>query len=155
MDSNLKAMLLEQGKRAKAAARILATASSNLKNEALMAMAEALVDNTAPILEANAIDLDNGRKQGLTAALLERLTLNEARVKDMAQGLREIAALPDPVGEVLGMWKRPNGLDIGRIRTPIGVVGIIYESRPNVTADAAGLCLKAGNAILLRGGEEA
>ncbi len=120
-----------------------------------MAMADALEENTALILEANAIDLDNGRKLGLTEALLERLTLNEARVKDMANGLREIAALPDPVGEVLGMWKRPNGLDIGRIRTPIGVVGIIYESRPNVTADAAGLCLKAGNAILLRGGEEA
>ena len=91
----------------------------------------------------------------MTPALLERLALNESRIKDMAQGLREIAALPDPVGEVLGMWRRPNGLEVGRIRTPIGVIGIIYESRPNVTADAAGLCLKAGNAILLRGGEEA
>ena len=98
--------------------------------------------------------MQNGRNR-LTSALLERLALDDSRVKDMAQGLREIAALPDPVGEVLAMWRRPNGLEVGRIRTPIGVVGIIYESRPNVTADAAGLCLKAGNAILLRGGEEA
>lgn len=155
MDSNLQAMLLEQGRRAKAAARILATASTTVKNDALMAMAAALEENTAAIVAANEIDLQQGREQGLSSALLERLMLNDARVKDMAQGLREMAALPDPVGEVLSMWRRPNGLDIGRIRTPIGVVGIIYESRPNVTADAAGLCLKAGNAIILRGGEEA
>lgn len=155
MDSNLQAMLLEQGRRAKAASRLLATASTTVKNDALMAMADALEENSAAIIAANEIDLQQGREQGLSSALLERLMLNEGRVKDMAQGLREIAALPDPVGEVLSMWRRPNGLDIGRIRTPIGVVGIIYESRPNVTADAVGLCLKAGNAIILRGGEEA
>jgi len=155
MDSKLEAILLEQGRKARAAARYLATVSTTVKNEALMAMADELEANVATILEANKIDLENGRQKGLSMALLERLTLNEVRVKDMAQGLREIAALPDPVGEVLGMWRRPNGLEIGRVRTPIGVIGIIYESRPNVTADAAGLCLKAGNAILLRGGEEA
>lgn len=155
MDSNLQTMLLEQGKRAKAAARLLATASTTVKNDALLAMAAALEENSAAIIAANEIDLEQGRKQGLSSSLLERLMLNEARVKDMAQGMREMAALPDPVGEVLSMWRRPNGLDIGRIRTPIGVVGIIYESRPNVTADAVGLCLKAGNAIILRGGEEA
>lgn len=155
MDSKLEAILLEQGRKARAAARYLATASATVKNEALMAMADALEANIPGLLEANQIDLENGCQQGLSLALLERLTLDDARIKDMGQGLREIAALPDPVGEVLGMWRRPNGLEIGRIRTPIGVVGIIYESRPNVTADAAGLCLKAGNAIFLRGGEEA
>ena len=155
MDSSLQAVLMEQGREARAAARYLATASTTVKNGALMAMADELEAHVPELLEANQADLENGRKQGLSSALLERLTLNEARVRDMAQGLREIAALPDPVGEVLSMWRRPNGLEVGRIRTPIGVIGIIYESRPNVTADAAGLCLKAGNAILLRGGEEA
>ncbi len=155
MDKSLEEKLIEQGKKAKAASRFLATASTTLKNEALLKTADALEAHGAEIVAANAIDLELGEKQGLTPALLERLALNESRIKDMAQGLREIAALPDPVGEVLGMWRRPNGLEVGRIRTPIGVIGIIYESRPNVTADAAGLCLKAGNAILLRGGEEA
>lgn len=155
MDENLKNILLEQGKRAKRASRLLATASTTVKNQALYAMADALEANRAKIIAANVIDMENGRKIGLTAALLERLSLDEKRVADMAQGLREIAALPDPVGEVLGMTRRPNGLEVGRVRTPIGVIGIIYESRPNVTADAAGLCLKSGNAIILRGGEEA
>lgn len=155
MDENLKNMLIEQGQRAKRASRFLATASTTTKNKALYAMAEALEENQAQIVAANAIDLGQGEKVGLSAPLLERLALDEKRVQDMAQGLREIAALPDPVGEVLGMTRRPNGLEVGRIRTPIGVIGIIYESRPNVTADAAGLCLKSGNAILLRGGEEA
>ncbi|MBP8818877.1 MAG: glutamate-5-semialdehyde dehydrogenase [Syntrophomonadaceae bacterium] len=155
MDSNLQALMLEQGRKARVAARYLATASTTIKNEALMAMADTLEANIPELLKANQLDLENGREQGLSSALLERLTLDESRVKDMADGLREIAALPDPVGEVLGMWRRPNGLEVGRIRTPIGVIGIIYESRPNVTADAAGLCLKAGNAIILRGGEEA
>lgn len=155
MDQKLKSILLEQGRRAKQASRLLATASTTVKNQALFAMADALQANQAEIIAANAIDLENGRNIGLSAALLERLSLDEKRVADMAQGLREIAALPDPVGEVLGMTRRPNGLEVGRVRTPIGVIGIIYESRPNVTADAAGLCLKSGNAILLRGGEEA
>jgi glutamate-5-semialdehyde dehydrogenase len=155
MDESLRRTMLEQGKMARQAARFLATASTTLKNDALLAMAKALENETPAILEANQLDLELGRQQGLTSALLERLALNEARVKDMAQGLREIAALTDPVGEVLGMWRRPNGLEIGRVRTPLGVVGIIYESRPNVTADAAGLCIKSGNAIILRGGGEA
>ncbi|HCF49825.1 MAG TPA: glutamate-5-semialdehyde dehydrogenase [Syntrophomonas sp.] len=155
MDENLRNILLEQGKRAKKASRLLATASTTVKNRALYAMADALEANKEEIIAANAADLQNGRNIGLTSALLERLSLDEKRVADMAQGLREIAALPDPVGEVLGMTRRPNGLEVGRVRTPIGVIGIIYESRPNVTADAAGLCLKSGNAILLRGGEEA
>ena len=155
MHNSLQTVLLEQGRRARAAARYLATASTTVKNESLMAMADDLEAHIPELLQANRMDLDNGSRQGLSSALLERLTLNEARVKDMAQGLREIVALPDPIGEVLSMGRRPNGLEIGRVRTPIGVVGLIYESRPNVTADAAGLCLKAGNAILLRGGEEA
>lgn len=155
MNSQLQEVLLEQGRRARIAARFLATASTNLKNEALLAMADALEERSEDIVAANRTDLDQGRQQGLSSALLERLMLNEGRIHDMAEGLREIAALPDPVGEVLGMTRRPNGLEVGKIRTPLGVVGIIYESRPNVTADAAGLCLKAGNAILLRGGEEA
>lgn len=155
MNSQLQEVLLEQGRRARIAARFLATASTNLKNEALLAMADALEERSEDIVAANRTDLDQGRQQGLSSALLERLMLNEGRIHDMAEGLREIAALPDPVGEVLGMTRRPNGLEVGKVRTPLGVVGIIYESRPNVTADAAGLCLKAGNAILLRGGEEA
>lgn len=155
MKNELETILLEQGEKAKQAACYLATAATNLKNEALHKMADHLEAHQQEIMAANTIDLELGEKQGLTKALLERLTLNESRIHDMAQGLREIAALPDPVGEMLEMTRRPNGLDIGRIRTPIGVIGIIYESRPNVTADAAGLCLKSGNAIILRGGEEA
>jgi len=154
MDS-IKEILINQGIKARKAARFLATASSNIKNEALHAMADSLVTGQSEILAANAVDLEQGARQGLTSALLERLTLNESRIKDMAQGLRDIAALPDPVGELIDASRRPNGLDVSRIRTPIGVIGIIYESRPNVTADAAALCLKSGNAILLRGGEEA
>ncbi len=155
MGIQLEQVLIEQGKRARQAARILATAPTSLKDQALLAMAQGLLENKDELITANQLDLRNGEAMGLTAALLERLMLNEQRIVDMAQGLKEIAALPDPVGEVLGMTRRPNGLEVGRIRTPIGVVGIIYESRPNVTADAAGLCLKSGNAIILRGGEEA
>lgn len=155
MQTELENILIAQGRKARRAARFLATAPTHKKNEALYAMADQLEAHGQEIITANKIDLEAGRKQGLTSALLERLTLNESRIHDMAQGLREIAALPDPIGEMLEMTRRPNGLDIGRIRTPIGVVGIIYESRPNVTADAAGLCLKSGNAIILRGGEEA
>lgn len=155
MNREMEAILLEQGHKAKQASRILATAGTDMKNTALFKMAEELEKKSQEIIAANQIDLAQGEKQGLTKALLERLSLNQTRIRDMAQGLREIAALPDPVGEMLEMQRRPNGLDIGRIRTPIGVIGIIYESRPNVTADAAGLCLKSGNAIILRGGEEA
>jgi len=152
---NIQATLIAQGTKARQAAMILATASTNLKNEALLNMADLLEADSQEILKANGLDLEMGRQQGLSAALLERLTLTESRIRDMAQGLRDIAALPDPIGETIESTRRPNGLDISRVRTPIGVIGIIYESRPNVTADAAALCLKAGNAILLRGGEEA
>lgn len=155
MNREMENILLEQGRKAKLASRFLATAGTDIKNEALVKMAEHLERQTEEITAANQIDLAQGEKQGLTKALLDRLALNPTRIRDMAQGLREIAALPDPVGEMLEMHHRPNGLDIGRIRTPLGVIGIIYESRPNVTADAAGLCLKSGNAIILRGGEEA
>lgn len=147
--------LIEQGKMARQAARILASANTIQKNNALIKMAECLEKSAAEIIAANRLDLEAGREMGLTSSLLERLTLDEGRIADMAEGLREISALPDPVGEVLEINRRPNGLEVGRIRTPMGVIGIIYESRPNVTADAAGLCLKSGNAILLRGGEEA
>lgn len=155
MNREMEMILLEQGRRAKQAARFLATASTDIKNSALLNMAQSIEARSAEIMAANQLDLERGTQQGLTAALLDRLALNETRIQDMAQGLREIATLPDPVGEMLEMHRRPNGLDIGRIRTPLGVIGIIYESRPNVTADAAGLCLKSGNAIILRGGEEA
>ncbi|MCX5779250.1 MAG: gamma-glutamyl-phosphate reductase, partial [Firmicutes bacterium] len=154
MDS-IQEILVAQGLKAKQAARFLATASTKIKNAALLNMAADLEAGCTEILTANSLDLELGRKQGLSAALLERLTLNTSRIQDMAQGLRDVAALPDPVGETIDSTRRPNGLDISRIRTPLGVIGIIYESRPNVTADAAALCLKSGNAILLRGGEEA
>lgn len=155
MGGNMKETLTKQGQAAREAARFLAVASTNLKNQALMAMADSLEARKTEIISANLADMEAGMTKGLSDALLDRLALNETRIKSMADGLREITALPDPIGEVLSMTKRPNGLDVGRIRTPIGVIGLIYESRPNVTADAAGLCLKSGNAILLRGGEEA
>ena len=155
MDNQLRETLLNQGRQAKQASRQLAVAPTTVKDPALMDMAAALEAGSQGIIAASRLELEQGDKQGLTAALLERLMLDEKRIKDMAQGLREIAALPDPIGEVLGISKRPNGLEVGRVRTPIGVIGIIYESRPNVTADAAALCVKAGNSILLRGGEEA
>lgn len=155
MDNSLKDYLRELGIKARKASRFLSTVSTDIKNQALLKMADALEAESENIIAQNRLDLDNGEKIGLTKALLERLTLNEERIRDMANGLREIAALPDPVGEVIGMTKRPSGIEVGRVRTPMGVIGIIYESRPNVTADAAALCLKSGNAIILRGGEEA
>jgi glutamate-5-semialdehyde dehydrogenase len=140
---------------AKEAARALALASTGAKNEALLQMARGLEEKIAPMLEANRADLARGRAAGLTPAFLDRLTLSEARIEGMAAGLRQVAALPDPVGETVEAWRRPNGIEISRVRVPLGVIGFIYESRPNVTADAAGLCLKSGNAVLLRGGSEA
>lgn len=151
----IKDTLLEMGRAARCAARFLATATGDQKNRALFLMAQALRDHKKEILLANHKDIEAGRETGLTSALIERLTLNEKRVEAMALGLEEIAALRDPVGEVLGMWTAEKGLRVGRVRVPLGVIGIIYESRPNVTADAAGLCLKAGNAVILRGGKEA
>lgn len=152
---NFREMLVGQGEKARQAARFLANISSDVKNQALLNMADQLEAGRDEILKANGLDLERGGEQGLSAALLERLTLNDGRIQDIAQGLRDIAALPDPIGEVVDSSRRPNGLDVSKIRVPIGVIGIIYESRPNVTADAAALCLKAGNAVILRGGEEA
>jgi glutamate-5-semialdehyde dehydrogenase len=140
---------------ARAASRPLASATGDQKNAALEAMATGLLAGEERILTANREDVAGAREAGNTAAFVDRLTLTPARIEAMARGLRQIASLPDPVGEVSGMWRRPNGLQVGRMRVPLGVIGFIYESRPNVTADAAGLCLKSGNAVILRGGAEA
>ena len=140
---------------ARQASFALARLSSNVKNDLLMDMAAALVNNAPHIIEENRKDLEAGRKRGLSAAMLDRLMLDAGRIRGMADAIREVAALPDPVGEVTGMWKRPNELMVGKMRIPLGVIGIIYESRPNVTSDAAALCLKSGNAVVLRGGSEA
>ncbi len=133
----------------------MANLSTEVKNKALIAMADALEEEARTIIEANEKDVSLGKERNLSGALLDRLMLNESRVYGMASGLREVAELSDPVGEVISMWRRPNGLEIGRQRVPLGVVGIIYEARPNVTVDAAGLTLKSGNAVLLRGSSEA
>lgn len=143
------------GKAAKEASRNLSTIGTTVKNKALILMAEELIDNKDRILEANSIDMEEGRKKGLSKSLLDRLMLNESRIKDMCEGLRSVAELRDPIGEATGMWTQPNGLRIGQIRVPLGVIGIIYEARPNVTVDAAALCIKSGNAVILRGGAEA
>jgi glutamate-5-semialdehyde dehydrogenase len=145
----------ERAVEAREAARALAKASSKQKDEALIGMAEALLGHAEELISENQKDIAYGRNKGLSPAIIDRLTLNEKRIREMGQGLKEVAALTDPVGEVVGMRQRPNGMSVGRMRVPIGVIGIIYESRPNVTADAAGLCLKAGNAVILRGGSEA
>ena len=151
---NLEAEMTAIGVAARAAARQLATAPTEIKNRALEAAAREVRSNAAEILSANAEDMAAAEDKGLTSAMLDRLALNDARVEAMAVGLEEIAQLPDPVGDVIASWERPNGLRITRVRVPLGVIGIIYESRPNVTADAGGLCLKAGNAAILRGGSE-
>ena len=148
------ALMAGIGRKARAAARPLAIASTEAKNRALSAMADAIVTSEKVILDANAIDMANGAEAGLSKASLDRLKLTAARISDMADGIRAIAALKDPVGEVIAAWDRPNGLHIERVRTPLGVIGVIYESRPNVTADAGALCLKAGNPVILRGGSD-
>lgn len=142
------------GRAARAAARPLAIAPTSAKDAALEAMADTILRNEASILEANAIDMKHGEEAGLAGSFLDRLKLTPARIRDMAEGIRAIAALEDPVGRVIAAWERPNGLKIERVRTPLGVIGVIYESRPNVTADAGALCLKAGNAVILRGGSD-
>ncbi len=147
--------LQDMGRNARAAANSLRSLSSAVKDKALCAIAEKLRDQPACLKAANAKDLEAGRAQGLSGAMLDRLELTDGRIESMASGLEAVAALPDPVGDIVGQTIRPNGLRIAQIRQPIGVVGIIYESRPNVTADAAGLCLKSGNACILRGGSEA
>jgi glutamate-5-semialdehyde dehydrogenase len=153
--ADLAQQIEEMGRRARAAARSLALCSKDKKNAALMAIADALEAAKAEIIAANAQDLEAAPGYGLNAAAVDRLRLDAARIRAMAQGVREVADLPDPCGEILREWTRPNGMKITKIRVPIGVVGIIYESRPNVTADAAVLCLKSGNACILRGGKEA
>ncbi len=147
--------LEEQARQARRAAIELGTLGTQAKNEALLAMADALVAAEAEILSANEKDIQDARAKAMPEAFIERLTLNPKRILDMADGLRDVAALPDPVGEVVEAWDRPNGLRIKKMRVPLGVVAIIYESRPNVTVDAAGLCLKSGNAVILRGGSDA
>jgi glutamate-5-semialdehyde dehydrogenase len=145
--------VIQKVTQAKAAAQKLATLPTDVKNAALLAMADAIERREAELLKANQVDLRAA--VGLNAAAKDRLTLTPKRIQEMAAGLRQVAALPDPVGHVFGMVRRPNGMQVGRMRVPIGVIGIIYESRPNVTADAASLCLKSGNAVVLRGGSEA
>jgi glutamate-5-semialdehyde dehydrogenase len=152
---NLAEQMRKVAQDAKAASQTLASLSSAVKNELLQQMAQALLNHTEELIEANEKDLTAAREVGLAPAMVDRLALDAQRIRGMAEGLREVAALPDPVGEITGMWRRPNDLQIGRMRVPLGVIGIVYESRPNVTADAAGLCLKSGNAVILRGGKEA
>ncbi len=154
-DRDIAQQVAGVARKAKEAARSMAYLSTGVKDGALLAMAEMLEKRADEILAANELDVRAGKEKGLSSALIDRLMLNHQRVKDMAEGLRVVASLPDPVGEVESMWTRPNGLQVGRTRVPLGVVGIIYEARPNVTVDAAGLCLKAGNAVVLRGGSEA
>lgn len=152
---DVKAYMYDLGRAARAASFALAKADTNTKNRALHAMADALVRDTAVLVAANEADLAAAREAGLAPAMLDRLTLDAKGVAQMAEGLRQIAALPDPVGEMSDFAYRPSGIQLGKMRVPLGVVGIIYEARPNVTADAAGLCLKSGNATILRGGSEA
>ena len=147
-------LMLDIGKKARAAAAPLAIASAERKHAALVSMAAELLARTDQILAANALDLEAANASGMSAALIDRLTLTTDRVRAMADGIRAIAELKDPVGEVIAAWDRPNGLHIERVRTPLGVIGVIYESRPNVTADAGALCLKSGNAVILRGGSD-
>lgn len=152
---DLREEILKMAKAAKAVAPKLATLSSAVKDQALLKMAEGLLKAATYLMEENKKDLEYAQRKGLSRAMIDRLTLTEKVIEGMAQSLREIAAQPDPVGEVVKMWRRPNGLWVGKMRIPLGVIGVIYESRPNVTSDAAGLCLKAGNAVILRGGSEA
>jgi glutamate-5-semialdehyde dehydrogenase len=151
----LKAEVLDIARKARETSHFLANLSASVKNSALEGMAEALLLSAARLKEANALDLKGAEETGLPSAMIDRLTLSDAVIRRMADSLKEISLLPDPVGEVSRMWKRPNGLAVGKMRIPLGVIGIIYESRPDVTSDAAGLCLKAGNAVILRGGSEA
>lgn len=153
--ADVAAYMRELGARARKASRVMASANTGQKNAALAAIADALLESRASLLAANKQDMDAGRNNGLDAALLDRLELNDERIDSMAEGLRQVAALPDPIGEIEDMKYQPSGLQIGKMRVPLGVIGIIYESRPNVTADAAALCLKSGNAAILRGGSEA
>jgi len=150
----LPALMADIGRKAKAAAAVLAFTTSEKKRQALLSAADAMDKARREILEANALDMVAAEKKGISKAFLDRLQLNDKRIDGMIEGLRTIADLPDPVGEVIAQWTRPNGLDISRVRTPLGVIGVIFESRPNVTADAGALTLKSGNAVILRGGSD-
>ena len=152
---DVRILVETKARAAREAAAVLALCSTKVKNDALAQMARGLEEKTPGLLEANRADLERARGRSLTRAFLDRLTLTDARIEEMAQGLRQVAALPDPVGQVVDTWRRPSGLEISRVRVPLGVIGFIYESRPNVTADAVGLCIKSGNAVILRGGSEA
>jgi glutamate-5-semialdehyde dehydrogenase len=152
---SMKEKILQIARQAKEDSQVLANLPTSTKNAALEGMAEALIKSRAKLKKANALDLASARKAGLSAAMIDRLTLSDKTLRGMAESLKAVALLPDPVGEVTRMWTRPNGLRVGKMRIPLGVIGMIYESRPNVTSDAAGLCLKAGNAVILRGGSEA
>jgi len=152
--NDIPTLMLDLGRKARAAASKLATASAERKYAALIGAAEAVRNRKADILEANAVDMENAEAKGMTKAFQDRLLLTEARLDGIIDALRTIAELPDPVGSIIAEWDRPNGLHIERVRTPLGVIGVIYESRPNVTADAGALCLKSGNAVILRGGSD-
>lgn len=152
---SIKSYMESVGRQAREASRVIAAAETSLKNQALLAIANALDNDRDNLLSANAMDMENGRNNGLDAALLDRLELNPARIDGMIEGLQQVSELPDPIGEVTDLQDRPSGIKLGKMRVPLGVVGIIYESRPNVTIDAASLCLKSGNATILRGGSEA
>ncbi len=154
IDPGIKTIMSAIGARARKAAGVLAYAATDAKNLALTAAADAILAEMPAILAANEADIAAAKERGISSAFLDRLTVTEARLADVAQALREIAALPDPVGTVMAEWQRPNGLDISRVRTPLGVIGVIFESRPNVTADAGALTLKSGNAVILRGGSD-
>ena len=155
IDPEIRTVMSSMGQRARAAASVLAFASTDAKNLALTAAADAMIAEKDAILAANAQDLAEATERGISTAFLDRLTVTEVRIEAVARGLREIAALPDPVGTVMASWTRPNGMEISRVRTPLGVIAVIFESRPNVTADAGALTLKSGNAVILRGGSEA
>ena len=152
---DVKSLVESKARSARDAAVQLALCPTKVKNDALASMARGLEEKTEALLDANRADLERVRTRGVTRAFLDRLTLTDVRIEEMAHGLRQVAALPDPVGSVVDAWRRPNGIEIARVRVPLGVIGFIYESRPNVTADAAGLCIKSGNAVVLRGGSEA
>lgn len=152
---DVREYVVEKAKLSKKASRCMNSIESKIKNKALKAIKEALLENTELILEANKLDIENGRKAGRKASFLDRLFLSIERIEDMANGIMEIAGLQDPIGEIIRMWKNPNNLIIGQVRVPLGVIGIIYEARPNVTVDAASICIKSGNAVILRGGSEA
>ncbi|MBW1899485.1 MAG: gamma-glutamyl-phosphate reductase, partial [Deltaproteobacteria bacterium] len=152
---SIESTIMEMAKSARLASKKIATSSSDKKNTALLTIAEKIEEKASYIKTENQKDLDIARERGLSNAMINRLTVSDATIKAMAEGLREVVLLPDPVGATGASWKRPNGLTVSRMSIPLGVIGIIYESRPNVTIDAAGLCLKAGNAVILRGGSEA